>query len=190
MSFKRWRSWRWWKWQGVGPQPMPNDGAFAVKKTVVSDSEGRYAAVLAAREEALAAARAKTTFLSNMSHELRSPMNAMLGMAELLIETPLSEEQRRYLGVIVNNGNALLELVDDILDFARAESGHLKLEAAEFNLAEVVEGIAETLAPQAHRKGLELSVLIGPGVPVIAIGDRRRMEQILTNLAGNAIKFT
>jgi len=161
-----------------------------VKKTTISDDEGRYAAVAAEREEALAAVRSKSAFLSNMSHELRSPMNAMLGMAELLSETSLDEEQSRYLGVIVNSGNALLELVNDILDFARAESGHLRLESAEFDLVDLVEGVAETLAPEAHRKGLELSVRIGPAVPAIAIGDRRRLEQILTNLAGNAIKFT
>jgi len=149
-----------------------------------------YAAVIAAREEALAAVQAKSAFLSNMSHELRSPMNAMLGMAELLADTQLNEEQRHYLDVIVGNGKALLALVNDILDFARAESGNLKLEAAEFNLIELVEGVAETLAPEAHRKGLELSVQIGIDVPFVAIGDYRRLQQILMNLAGNAIKFT
>jgi CheY-like chemotaxis protein/anti-sigma regulatory factor (Ser/Thr protein kinase) len=153
-------------------------------------NDSRYKAVIAAREEAIAAARDKTAFLSNMSHELRSPMNAMLGMAELLAETQLDDEQRHYLGVIVSNGESLLRLVNDILDFARAESGHLKLDAAEFDLIELVEGVAEMLAPEAHRKGLELSVKVGPGVPAIAIGDRRRLEQILINLASNAIKFT
>lgn len=192
MTPKRWQLWHWLKWRGASPRPAADANANSAipGETIRTAIDDRYTEALAAREEALAAARAKTAFLSNMSHELRSPMNAMLGMAELLTETPLSEEQRRYLGVIVNKGNALLELVDDILDFARAESGHLKLEAAEFNFVELVEGIAETLAPQAHRKGLELSVLIGTGVPMIAIGDRRRLEQVLTNMAGNAIKFT
>jgi two-component system sensor histidine kinase/response regulator len=192
MTRKRWHLWPWWKRRGA--DPVPADDAIAtpaIPDAAVEANVGdRYKEALAAREEALAAARAKTAFLSNMSHELRSPMNAMLGMAELLTETPLNEEQRRYLGVIVNSGNALLDLVDDILDFARAESGHLKLEAAEFNFIELVEEIAETAAPQAHRKGLELSVVIGTGVPAIAIGDRRRLEQVLTNMVGNAVKFT
>jgi len=189
---KRWHLWRWWKRCGVARDPAGHVIACPAvpAEAVPADINDRYNEALAAREAALAAARAKTVFLSNMSHELRSPMNAMLGMAELLTETPLNEEQRRYLGVIVNSGNALLDLVDDILDFARAESGHLKLETAELNFFELVDGIAETAAPQAHRKGLELSVVIETGVPMIAIGDRRRLEQVLTNMVGNAIKFT
>jgi two-component system, sensor histidine kinase and response regulator len=181
MTFKRLRSWRWWRRAATTPQP-------AVAQSC--NDESHYAAAVTAREEAIFAARAKTTFLSNMSHELRSPMNAMLGMAELLAESPLSAEQRRYLDIIVGNGNALLGLVNDILDFARAESGHLKLETAEFDLIELMERVAEMLAPEAHRKGLELSVEVQQDIPVIALGDSRRLEQILMNLASNAIKFT
>jgi two-component system, sensor histidine kinase and response regulator len=192
MTPKRWHLWRWWKQRVLDPRTVADAvPSLAIPTDVVrADIDERYKEALAGREKALAAVHAKTAFLSNMSHELRSPMNAMLGMAELLTETPLNDEQRRYLGVIVNSGNTVLDLVDDILDFARAESGHLKLEAAEFNFIELVEGIAETAAPQAHRKGLELSVMIATGVQTIAIGDRRRLEQVLTNMVGNAVKFT
>src|ERR1700722_8829898 len=181
MTFKRLRSWRWWRRESTAP-PLTVAQA--------PDDPSRYAAAVVAREQALAAERDKTAFLSNMSHELRSPMNAMLGMADLLAETPLSADQRRYLDIIVGNGNALLGLVNDVLDFARAESGHLKLETAEFNLIELLERVAEMLAPEAHRKGLELSVEVRQDVPTIALGDSRRLEQILMNLASNAIKFT
>jgi signal transduction histidine kinase len=181
MTFKRLRSWRWWRRDATAPQPTVAQAP---------DDASRYAAAVVAREQARAAERDKTAFLSNMSHELLSPMNAMLGMADLLAETPLSADQRRYLDIIVGNGNALLGLVNDVLDFARAESGHLKLETAEFNLIELLERVAEMLAPEAHRKGLELSVEVRQDVPTIALGDSRRLEQILMNLASNAIKFT
>ena len=150
----------------------------------------RYALIGAEREAALAASRAKTVFLANMSHEIRTPMNAMLGMADLLAETALSAEQRRFLGIMINNGNTLLRLVNDMLDFARVESGRVKPERAEFGLIELIEGIAETLAPQAHRKGLESVTRVAPDVPPLLIGDARRLRQILINLIGNAIKFT
>ena len=114
----------------------------------------------------------------------------MVGMAELLAEGSLTDEQRHYVEILASNGINLLNLVNDILDFAQAETGHLKLDSAEFDFRDLAEGVAEMLAPQAHRKGLELSTLIAADVPAVAIGDRRRIGQILINLAGNAIKFT
>ncbi|MGA2412416.1 MAG: histidine kinase dimerization/phospho-acceptor domain-containing protein, partial [Candidatus Binataceae bacterium] len=145
---------------------------------------------MAAEHLADAASRAKTALLANMSHDLRTPVSAMLGMADLLAETGLNPDQRRFLGIMINNGSTLLGLVDDMLDLARADSGRVKLERAEFNLIELSEGVVEAFAPQAHRKGLELAASVAADVPPVMIGDERRLRQILMNLIGNAIKFT
>jgi two-component system, sensor histidine kinase and response regulator len=146
--------------------------------------------LIAAREAALAASRAKTEFLSSMSHEIRTPMNAILGMADLLAETNLTDEQRRFVETMINNGNALLNLINGILDLAKVESGRLNLEETDFDLADLVERIAETLAVRAHEKGIELLFRILPDVPTKLVGDPLRLRQILVNLLGNAIKFT
>ncbi len=154
-----------------------------------SDSETEIE-LMAARDGAEAASRAKSDFLSQMSHEIRTPMNAILGMAELLDETELNSEQRKYLSIMMNNGSALLDLIDDILDFARIESGRLTLEAVAFDLREIAERVAETLSIRAHQKGLELALLVAPEVPTALVGDPLRLRQVLTNLIANAIKFT
>ena len=146
--------------------------------------------ILAAREAALAASRAKSEFLSSMSHEIRTPMNAILGMAEVLAETPLSDEQRRFVETMRNNGAALLDLIDGILDLAKVESGRLSLETTEFDLCELVERVVETLGIRAYAKGLELVSVIAPHLPRVLVGDPLRLRQILINLLGNAIKFT
>jgi PAS domain S-box-containing protein len=144
----------------------------------------------AARQKALAASRAKTEFLSSMSHEIRTPMNAILGMADLMGESDLGSEQRRYLDTIISNGNTLLELINSILDLARVESGRLNLEAVEFDVVALTEKVADTLAVRAHEKGIELAVRFGIGLPPMLVGDPLRLRQVLTNLIGNAIKFT
>jgi len=146
--------------------------------------------LVAAREQALIASRAKSEFLSSMSHEIRTPMNAVLGMAEVLSETSLDADQRRYLDIMRFNGGTLLTLLDDILDLARIESGHLQLEEAEFDLGDLVEKTIETLAVRAHGKGLELVARIAPGTAPRRSGDPLRLRQVLLNLLGNAIKFT
>jgi CheY-like chemotaxis protein/nitrogen-specific signal transduction histidine kinase len=144
----------------------------------------------AERQKALAASRAKTEFLSSMSHEIRTPMNAILGMADLMGESDLDAEQRRYLGTIISNGNALLELINSILDLARVESGRLDLEAVAFDVIELTEKAADTLAVRAHEKGIELAVRFSTTVPPMLVGDSLRLRQVLINLIGNAIKFT
>jgi two-component system, sensor histidine kinase and response regulator len=146
--------------------------------------------LIEAREAALSASRAKSDFLSSMSHEIRTPMNAVLGMADLLAETKLDDEQRKYLNTMINNGNVLLELINDILDLAKVEAGHLELERTAFDLDDLTDRVGETLAIRAHTKHLELVSHVVPGVPSHLIGDPLRVRQILLNLIGNAIKFT
>ena len=144
----------------------------------------------AARQKALAASKAKTEFLSSMSHEIRTPMNAILGMADLIGESDLNSEQRRYLDTVISNGNALLELINSILDLARVESGRMSLEAVAFDVVELTEKVADTLAVRAHEKGIELAVRFSRDLPRALVGDSLRLRQVLTNLIGNAIKFT
>ncbi len=143
-----------------------------------------------AKEIAETASRAKSQFLANMSHEIRTPMNGVLGMTELLLGTPLSDKQRRFAEAVYRSGETLLEIINDILDFSKIEAGKLELEAVDFNLRTVVEDVFELLAPRAHQKRLELASHIEPTVPTAVRGDPMRLRQVLTNLVGNAIKFT
>jgi PAS domain S-box-containing protein len=156
----------------------------------ITDRKRMEAELIAARVAAEAASRAKSEFLSSMSHEIRTPMNAVLGMAQLLAETELSEDQRHYLDLMVANGNSLLELINSILDLAKIESGRLQVEHSLFDLTELVDKTIATFAVRAHSKGLELIARVAPEVPDRLLGDALRLRQILTNLLGNAIKFT
>jgi PAS domain S-box-containing protein len=156
----------------------------------ITDRKRIETQLIAAREAAEAASRAKSEFLSSMSHEIRTPMNAVLGMAQLLAETELSEDQRHYLDLMVANGNSLLELINSILDLAKIESGRMQVEHSEFDLVELVDKTIATFGVRAHSKGLELVARIAPDVPERIAGDPLRLRQILTNLIGNAIKFT
>jgi two-component system sensor histidine kinase/response regulator len=156
----------------------------------ISTIKGAQAELVAARESAVAASKAKSEFVSSISHEIRTPMNAILGTADLLSDTALSFEQRHYLDTMRDNGNAMLAVINGVLDLSRVESGRLGLESVEFDLREVVERTLEALATSAHAKKLELAARITPGVPTALIGDPMRLRQILVNLIGNAIKFT
>ncbi|RUW59251.1 response regulator [Mesorhizobium sp. M7A.F.Ca.US.008.03.1.1] len=140
--------------------------------------------------KAEAADRAKSEFLANMSHEIRTPMNGVLGMAELLAKTDLTARQKTFTDVIVKSGNALLTIINDILDFSKINAGQLTLDPAPFRLSEAVEDVATLVSARVAEKNLELIVRVDPRLPAHVVGDAGRFRQIITNLLGNAVKFT
>ena len=183
--------WRWIAWEDYAVRDA--SGRLIEIQSVGRDVTERKAledALTEARDKAEAASRAKSGFLATMSHEIRTPMNGVLGMARLLMETKLQPEQRTYAEAIQQSGVALLSLIEDILDFSKIESGTVTLEEDEIEPRQIVEGVVELLSPRAHAKGIELVVVISPDAPELIRIDGIRLRQVLTNLVGNAVKFT
>lgn len=170
-----------------------NEGVLTHYIGVYSDISVRRQAEAALREahdQALTASRMKSEFLSTMSHEIRTPMNGVIGMTDLLLDTPLDSEQKEFAGAVRDSAQALLTIINDILDFSKVEAGKMEIEVTDFSPVRLVEGVAELLAVKAREKKISLMTFIEPALAPMLRGDPTRLRQVLLNLLSNAVKFT
>jgi PAS domain S-box-containing protein len=189
-QFLKWEVRPWYDGGGevAGIMMITEDITADVRLRMELEEATAYANTLAA--EAAMANLAKSEFLANMSHEIRTPMNGVIGMTHVLLDSPLSSEQRQYAEIVRNSAQALLELIDGILDFSKIEARKLDLEIIDFDLRLTLEDAIEVLALRAHEKALQLTCQVDPEVPSFLRGDPGRLRQIVLNLGGNAVKFT
>ncbi len=156
----------------------------------VTERDEAAVELAAARDSAMEASRMKSQFLASMSHEIRTPMNAVIGLSELLLDTALTAEQREYTVGVQRAGEGLLTIIDEILDFSKVEAGRVQLESVGFDLAELIDEVANLLGDVANAKGIELLAHCAADLPTGVRGDPTRLRQILVNLTSNAVKFT
>ncbi len=166
------------------------DGGRVGLRTDITQLREQQAQLEAARKAAEAASRAKSAFLANMSHEIRTPMNGVVGMAELLCDTPLTDEQRLFAETIRSSGEALLVIINDILDYSKLEAERMTLHPEPFDLERTIHEVTMLLQPRARARGLDLMIDYDMFLPTRYVGDPGRLRQVLTNLIGNAVKFT
>jgi signal transduction histidine kinase/CheY-like chemotaxis protein len=182
---------RWIAWRDVDVRD-PVTGRTEIQSVGrdVTDRAATERALAEARDAAQAASRAKSRFVAMISHEIRTPLSGMLGMADLLLGTPLTPDQTTYAKAVRTSGEGLLSLIDEILDLSKIEAGKFDLDPRPFDVARLVEDLVELLAPRAQARGLEIVADIDPAIPTARIGDPARLRQVLLNLAGNGLKFT
>jgi PAS domain S-box-containing protein len=185
-SGPRWIAWR----EGLVRSDAGQPAEMQCVGRDVTDRTETERALAEARDQADAANRAKSRFLAMASHEIRTPLNGIIGMSGLLLDTPLTPEQMTYARAVKTSGDALLSLIEELLDYSKIEAGKIDLEHRPFALAALIEDITELLAPRAQVRQLEIAAYVDERLPMEVVGDAARLRQVLLNLAGNAIKFT